>query len=48
MLVENEEKKFLAVFDGDGELARLAEVSQEEAFLLEQRQKFMAQLRERQ
>ena len=44
MIVSNEDKKFLAVFDQLGEVDRIAEISQEEALLLVQRQKFIGQL----
>jgi len=47
MLLENYDKRFLAIFDRGGELDRMAEITQEEAFLISQRHKFMEQLRQR-
>jgi hypothetical protein len=44
LLLENEHRRFLAVFSGEGELDRILEVSTEEAFLLSQRSKFLLQL----
>lgn len=45
MLLENYDKRFLAIFDRGGELDRMAEITQEEAFLVSQRHKFMEQLK---
>jgi len=47
MLLENYDKRFLAIFDRGGELDRMTEITQEEAFLISQRHKFMEQLRQR-
>lgn len=47
VLVESAEKHFLAVFEGN-ELAKMIEVSLEEAYLINKRQTFIASLQERQ